>query len=85
MVIYWFFIFNMNLGFLEGKFMVMEKFGKFCIDVLFDIFIEFLNLDKYFEMNKMFVKILYDMQFEEIVDLLVFVVFRECYDFDMNI
>lgn len=85
MVIYWFFIFNMNLGFLEGKFMVMEKFGKFRIDVSFDIFIEFLNLDKYFEMNKMFVKILYDMQFEEIVDLLVFVVFRECYDFDMNI
>lgn len=85
MVIYWFFIFNMNLGFLEGKFMVMEKFGKFCIDVLFDIFIEFLNLDKYFEMNKMFVKILYDMQFEEMVDLLVFVVLRECYDFDMNI
>lgn len=85
MVIYWFFIFNMNLGFLEGKFMVMEKFGKFCIDVSFDIFIEFLNLDKYFEMNKMFVKILYDMQFEEMVDLLVFVVLRECYDFDMNI
>lgn len=65
--------------------MATEKFGKLRIDVPFDIFIEPLNPDKYPEMNKMFVKILYDMQPEETVDSSVLVALRECYDFDMNI
>lgn len=76
---------NSNPGFLEGKFMATEKFGKLRIDVPFDIFIEPLNPDKYPEMNKMFVKILYDMQPEETVDSSVLVALRECYDFDVNV
>ncbi|XP_022300574.2 protein FAM185A-like [Crassostrea virginica] len=76
---------NNNPGFLEGKFMATEKFGKLRLDVPFDIFIEPLNPDKYPEMNKMFVKIMYDLAPEETVDSSVLVALRECYDFDVKI
>ena len=76
---------NSNPGFLEGKFMATEKFGKLRLDVPFDIFIEPLNPDKYPEMNKMFVKIMYDLAPEETVDSSVLVALRECYDFDVKI
>lgn len=65
--------------------MATEKFGKLRLDVPFDIFIEPLNPDKYPEMNKMFVKIMYDLAPEETVDSSVLVALRECYDFDVKI
>lgn len=85
MVNHRFSISNTNPGFLEGKFMATEKFGKLRIDVPFDISIEPLNPDKFPEMNKMFVKILYDMEPGEKVESSVLVALRECYDFDMII
>ncbi|XP_048742266.2 protein FAM185A-like [Ostrea edulis] len=76
---------NSNPGFLEGKFMAADKFGTLKVDVPFDIYIEPLNVDKYPDMNKLFVKILYDLQPEEKVDASVLVALRQCYDFDVKI
>jgi hypothetical protein len=76
---------NTNPGFLEGKFMATEKFGTLKVDVPFDIYIEPLNVDKYPEMNKMFVNLLYDHEPEEKVDSSVLVALRQCYDFDVKI
>ncbi|XP_061186544.1 protein FAM185A-like [Saccostrea echinata] len=75
---------NANPGFLEGKFMATDKFGKLYIDVPFDIHIESLNPDKYPEMNKMFVKLFYDLQPDEKVDSSVLVALRQCYTFNVN-
>ncbi|XP_062615681.1 protein FAM185A-like [Saccostrea cucullata] len=75
---------NTNPGFLEGKFMATDKFGKLNIDVPFDIHIESLNPDKYPEMNKMFVKLFYVLQPDEKVDSSVLVALRQCYTFSMN-